>query len=48
MKRFKIIYVPEGTFRTETMFVDSESKPNAISRFNLGSVVSIVEETLED
>lgn len=47
MKKFKVIYVPTGKYQTETILVDSESKPNVLRVFNLGSVVSIVEEVSE-
>lgn len=48
MKRFKVVYIPKGKSQREEIFIGSKSQASLMKAFNLGSVVSIVEEPFKD
>jgi hypothetical protein len=48
MKRFRVVYVPKGKEDKEWTFVGAKSADRVLETFNMGIIVSIVEEPFED
>jgi hypothetical protein len=48
MKRFRVVYVPKGKEDKEWTFVSAKSVESLKKIFDMGAIVSIVEEPFED